>query len=50
MENLTVEDIVRESNGKLILGDKKFICRNFSKDTRTIKEDDCYIFLKKIII
>ena len=34
MENLTVEDIVRESNGKLILGDKKFICRKFSKDTR----------------
>ena len=46
MENLTVEDIVRESNGKLILGDKKFICRNFSKDTRIIEEGDIYIAIK----
>ena len=46
MENLTVEDIVRESNGKLILGDKKFICRKFSKDTRIIEEGDIYIAIK----
>ena len=46
MGNLTVEDIVRESNGKLILGDKKFICRKFSKDTRIIEEGDIYIAIK----
>ena len=37
---------MRESNGKLILGDKKFICRNFSKDTRIIEEGDIYIAIK----
>ena len=31
---------------KLILGDKKFICRKFSKDTRIIEEGDIYIAIK----
>ena len=46
MENLTVEDIVRESKGRLILGNKKNVCRTFSKDTRQIKKGDIYIGIK----
>ena len=46
MKNLTVEDIVRESKGRLILGNKKNVCRTFSKDTRQIKKGDIYIGIK----
>jgi fructose/tagatose bisphosphate aldolase len=46
VKNLTVEDIVRESKGRLILGNKKNVCRTFSKDTRQIKKGDIYIGIK----
>lgn len=50
MKNLTVEDIVRESKGRLILGNKKNVCRTFSKDTRQIKKGDIYIGIKLSLI
>ena len=44
--NIYVEDIIRECNGKLIIGDSKKECINFCKDTRIIKENDVYIGIK----
>jgi UDP-N-acetylmuramoyl-tripeptide--D-alanyl-D-alanine ligase len=46
MKNLTVKDILDVTNGKLINGDINFICKNFSKDTRTIQKGDTYIAIK----
>ena len=46
MKNLKVKDIVNCTNGKLIIGDEKFECVNYSKDTRIIEKDDVYIALK----
>ncbi len=46
MGNIYVEDIVRECNGELIIGDYKKECINFCKDTRIIKENDVYIGIK----
>ena len=46
MKDLKIEDILRETNGTLIVGDKQYICKNYSKDTRTIEKDDCYIGIK----
>lgn len=46
MYNLTVNEILEATNGKLIQGDKSFVCKNFSKDTRTITKDDVYIAMK----
>ena len=44
--NIYVEDIIRECDGKLIIGDLKKECVNFCKDTRVIKENDVYIGIK----
>ena len=44
--NLTIEDILNCTNGKLIIGEKKLECKNYSKDTRTIKKNDTYIGIK----
>ena len=37
MKNLKIEDIVKATNGELIVGNKEEICKKYSKDTRTIK-------------
>lgn len=44
--DLTIENILNCTNGKLIIGDKTKKCTNFSKDTRTIQKGDTYIGLK----
>lgn len=46
MKNLTVKDIIRETNGELIIGDENFICKNFSRDTRKLKKGDIYIGIR----
>ena len=46
MKDITVEDILKITNGELVIGDKKIICENFSKDTRTIQKGDVYIGIK----
>ena len=45
--NLEIKKIVEICNGQLICGKDNVVVKHFSKDTRTIKEDDCYIFSKK---
>ncbi len=46
MKNLTIKEIVEVTKGKLIQGNEEYICKNFSKDTRTIKKGDTYIGIK----
>lgn len=46
MKNLTIKEIIEVTKGELIQGDINLICRNFSKDTRTIKKGDTYIGIK----
>lgn len=43
---LKIEDILECTNGILLTGNKKYECVNFSKDTRTIQENDIYIGIK----
>ena len=43
---LKIEDILKCTKGDLIIGDKLKECKNFSKDTRTIKKGDTYIGIK----
>ena len=43
---LTINDILKCTKGSLIIGDENKICENFSKDTRTINENDTYIGIK----
>ena len=38
MKNLKIEDILKVTNGELIVGDLEFECNNYSKDTRTINK------------
>lgn len=45
-KKLTVEDIVRVTNGKLIIGSKDEVCQNFSIDTREISEDGTFVGIK----
>ena len=44
--DLKIKDILKCTNGKLIIGDKEKICENFSKDTRNINKNDTYIGIK----
>lgn len=44
--NLKIKDILKCTNGKLIIGDIEKECKNYSKDTRTIKKGDTYIGIK----
>lgn len=44
--NLKIKDILKCTNGKLIIGDTEKECKNYSKDTRTIKKGDTYIGIK----
>ena len=46
MKNLTVEDILKVTKGKLIIGNEKLECENFSRDTRNIQKGDTYIAIK----
>ena len=46
MKNITVKDILRECQGKLIAGNEETICENFETDTRIIKEGDIFLGLK----
>ena len=44
--NLTIEDILKCTEGKLIIGNGETECKKYSKDTRTIKNGDTYIGIK----
>ena len=46
MRNLTVKEIIEGTKGELIQGDLEYICKSFSKDTRTIQKGDTYIAIK----
>ena len=46
MKEIMIKDILTCTGGKLITGNEDFICKKFSKDTRTIKEGDIYIGIK----
>ena len=43
MKKLKIEDILKITNGELIIGNEDVECENFSKDTRTINKGDIYI-------
>ena len=43
---MKVKDILKVTNGKLLVGNEDLICENFSKDTRTIQKGDIYIGIK----
>ncbi len=43
---MTVKDIIKICNGKLLCGDENIVCENFSKDTRTINTSDVYVGIK----
>ena len=44
--NLKIQDILKCTQGKLIIGDENKICENYSKDTRTLKKGDTFIGIK----
>ena len=44
--DLKVEDILNCTNGKLVIGDKNKICKNYSRDTRTIQKGDTFVAIK----
>ena len=44
--NLKIEDILKCTEGKLVIGDTNVECKNYSRDTRTIKDGDTYIGIK----
>ena len=46
MKEILVKDIIRECNASLIIGNENLKIENFSKDTREINENDCYIGIK----
>lgn len=46
MNKLTVKDIIKACNAKLLCGDGDTEISSFSKDTRTIKPEDIYVGIK----
>lgn len=46
MYELTVKDIIKACNAKLLCGDENTKISSFSKDTRTIKPEDIYVGIK----
>lgn len=46
MKNLTIKEIIEVTDAELIIGNLDFVCKNFSKDTRTIQKGDTYIAIK----
>ena len=43
---MKVKDILKVTNGELVVGNKELVCEKFSKDTRTIEKGDIYIGIK----
>lgn len=46
MKDLFIRDILKITNGELIIGNENEKLENFSKDTRKIEKDDTYIAIK----
>ena len=46
MKDLSIKNILEVTEGKLLAGNEEDICKSYSKDTRTIKNGDCYIGIK----
>ena len=46
MINITVGDIEKVTEGKLIYGERDIICENFCRDSREIESGDTYIGIK----
>ena len=46
MKDLSVKNILEVTNGELIVGNEDYIVKSYSKDTRTVKNGDCYIGIK----
>ena len=46
MKDLSIKNIIEVTKGKLLVGNEEYICKSYSKDTRTIKDGDCYIGIK----
>ncbi len=46
MKKITIKDIIKICDGKLICGDESLVVNNFSKDTRSIKKNDVYIAIR----
>lgn len=46
MKKITVDDILRICNGKLVCGSKEIECKHFERDTRNVKSGDVYIGIK----
>lgn len=44
--DIKLKDIIKVCNAKLIFGNEEIVCENFSKDTRTIQNDDVYVGIK----
>mgnify|MGYP004535611599 FL=1 len=43
---MKIKDILKVTDGELVIGNENLECENFSKDTRTIKKGDIYIGIK----
>ena len=43
---MNIKDILKVTNGKMLIGDENLVCDSFSKDTRTIQNGDIYIGIK----
>ena len=46
MQKMKVKEILKITQGTLVIGDLELDCENFSKDTRTIQKGDIYIGIK----
>lgn len=46
MRDIIIKDVLKCIDGKLITGNESLVCKEFSKDTRTIKKGDIYIGIK----
>lgn len=44
--NISLNDIIKITKGKLITGDVNEICENFTRDSREIKQVDVYLGIK----
>lgn len=44
--NFTIKDIISICDATLLCGDENVVCKNYTKDTRTINEGDTYIGIK----
>lgn len=46
MNNITVQDILKVTDGNLVYGNKDEICENFCKNTKEVKTGDIYVGIK----